>query len=79
MLQKFNDRIADCLARATDAERRAAEATNEAVRIDHERMAKHWRHLASSYQFAENPENFLGDVEAAARGAGASHGVYSAL
>ena len=26
-------------------------------------MANHWRHLASSYQFAENLEHFLGDAE----------------
>ena len=49
MLQKLGDHIVDCLARAAEAEWRAAEASNEAVRVDNEQLAKAWRHLASSY------------------------------
>ena len=59
MLQKVSDHIANCLARAAEAERHAAETSSEAVRIDNERMAKTWINLASSYQFAERLERFL--------------------
>jgi hypothetical protein len=59
MLQKLGDHIANCLALAADAEQRAAEAPTKALRVDHERMAKTWRHLASSYQFVESLECFL--------------------
>ena len=63
MLQKFGDHIANCLTRAADAERRTAEAANEAMRIDNEQMAKTWRHLAGSYRFVESLELFLLDIE----------------
>src|SRR5215469_3628822 len=56
MLQKIGDDIANCFARATDADRRAAEASSEDLRIDYERIAQTWRHLASSYQFVESLE-----------------------
>ena len=61
MLQKLADPIANCLVRAAQAERRAAEASSEAMRIDNEQMAKTWRLLASSYQFVESLERFLLD------------------
>jgi len=65
MLQKLGDHIANCLALAAESERCAAEAPTEALRIDHERMAKTWRHLASSYQFVESLERFLIDADKA--------------
>ena len=70
MLQKVGDHIANCLAQAAEAERRAAAASDEVTRIGNERMAKSWRHLASSYQFAERLERFL--LEADKRGGGLS-------
>ena len=63
MLQKLGDHIANCLARATEAERRAAEASDEAIRIDYEQRAKRWRHLASSYRFAESLDRFVLDAD----------------
>jgi hypothetical protein len=63
MLQKLGDHIANCLARAAEAERRAAEASDEAIRIDYEQRAKRWRHLASSYQFAESLDRFVLDAD----------------
>ena len=59
MLQKVSDHIANCLAQAAEAERRAAAASDEVTRIGNERMAKSWRHLASSYQFAERLDRFV--------------------
>ena len=67
MLQKLSDHIANCLALAANAEQRATEAPSEALRINHERMAKTWRHLASSYQFVESLERFLIDADKARR------------
>jgi hypothetical protein len=55
------------LALAAEAEQRAAEAPTEALRIDHERMAKTWRHLANSYQFVQSLERFLIDADRARR------------
>ena len=63
MLQKVSDHIVTCLARAAEAERRATEASDEAMRIDNERMAKTWRHLASSFQFGESLNRFLLDAD----------------
>jgi|SRR5215469_6917882 len=65
MLQKLSDHIANCMALAANAEQRATEAPTEALRINHERMAKTWRHLASSYQFVESLERFLLDSDKA--------------
>lgn len=65
MLQRLGDHVENCLAWARDAERRAAEPSNEALRADNKRMARTWRHLASSYQFVETLERFLLDAEKA--------------
>lgn len=67
MLQKLGDHIADCLARADDDERHAAEAPTEALRINHERTANTWRHLAGSYQFVRSLESYLLDNDKARR------------
>ena len=69
MLQKLGERIADCLAQAADAERRAAQTSDETIRVDNEKMARSWRLLASSYQFTESLERFLLDA-GKAKGAG---------
>ena len=65
MLQKLGIHIANRLARATDAERRAAEASSEDMRIDNERLAMSWRLLAGSDQGVESLERFLLDAEKA--------------
>jgi hypothetical protein len=65
VLQKLGDHIANCLARAEAAERRAAEFADEALRTDNEKMAQTWRHLARSYEFVESLERFLLDGEKA--------------
>ena len=62
MLQKLGEHIADCLGRAADAERRATLTSDETIRVDNEKMARSWRLLASSYQFAESLERFLLDA-----------------
>jgi hypothetical protein len=62
VLQKLSEHIADCLGRAADAERRAALTSDETIRVDNEKIARSWRLLASSYQFAESLERFLLDA-----------------
>ena len=59
VLEKLNDHIANCLARAAEAEQGASEAPTKALRSDYERMAEGWRRLASSYQLVERLEQFL--------------------
>ena len=48
MLQKLGDHIANCLARADDADRRASEASVLEIKAESERMASAWRHLATA-------------------------------
>jgi len=67
MLQELSDQVVDYLVLAAAAERRAAEASNEALRVDNERMAERWRSLASHHQFMEKLERFLLDAEQAKR------------
>ena len=65
MLQKLADHVAGCFARATDFERRATDAPDPETRRSYEEIAKAWRHLAASYQFAESLERFLLDRDVA--------------
>jgi CheY-like chemotaxis protein len=59
MLQKLGEHIANCLMRAEAAERRASDAPDTAFRTDYEEVAKGWRQLARSYEFAESLKRFL--------------------
>jgi hypothetical protein len=65
MLQRLGDHIANCLARADDAERRGLEMANPGAKAETELMAKAWRHLARSYEFIESLERFLLDCHQA--------------
>lgn len=65
ILQKLDAHIAECWLFAEEAERRAAVATDDALRVDNERMAKSWRLLARSFQFIESLEAFLLDADRA--------------
>jgi hypothetical protein len=59
MLHKLSDHVTDCMARATDSERRAREATDSQLRQDMLDMARRWRHLAESYQFVDSLDRFI--------------------
>jgi hypothetical protein len=61
MLLKLSGHISNCLELAANAERRALESTDAAVRHDNEMLAQSWHHLALSYQFVESLERFLAD------------------
>ena len=61
MLLKLSGHISSCLERAANAEQRAEQATNPAIRSDNEMLAQSWRHLARSYEFVESLERFLAD------------------
>ena len=65
MLQKLSGQITDCWARAEEAEQRALDATDPALRAGHESIARTWRHLARSYEFVQSLERFLLDAERA--------------
>jgi hypothetical protein len=62
MLQKLGDHIAACHARAAECEARARETTDNEIKAEWIGMAKHWSHLAKSYEFAEMLERFLFDA-----------------
>lgn len=49
MLLKLSVHISNCLQLAAQAERLAKETTDPAIRIDNEKLAQSWRHLAASY------------------------------
>jgi hypothetical protein len=61
VLLKLNGHILNCLERAANAEQRAQQATDPAVRSDNELLAASWRHLSRSYQFVESLERFLSE------------------
>jgi hypothetical protein len=63
MLQRLGEHIADALRRAEEAERRAAAATDPAIRADYEMIARSWRTVARSFEFAESLEKFLLDSQ----------------
>ena len=53
---------AAALSAALDAENRAAAATSAQDRHDYEALAKSWRMLARSFEFAERLQRFLLDT-----------------
>lgn len=63
MLLKLSGHISSCLERAMNAEQRAEQANNPAIRSDNEKLAQCWRQLARSYQFVESLERFLTETE----------------
>ena len=54
MLQRLDEHIADALKRAEEAKKRAASASDPALRADNEMMARSWRTVARSFEFAES-------------------------
>ena len=63
MLLKLSGHISSCLERAANAEERAEQASDSAIRSDNELLAQSWRQLTRSYQFVESLERFLSDTE----------------
>jgi hypothetical protein len=59
VLQALSDGIRDALDRAAEADRRAADASDERIRADNVELAKKWRVLAQSLQAAEQLESYL--------------------
>ena len=64
MLQKLADHINSCFARAREADARAETTADPQVRQDNLTLARQWRDVAERYQFIENLERFLLDVDA---------------
>jgi hypothetical protein len=63
MLQRLGEHISNALKHAEEAEKRAARATDPALRADNETMARSWRMVARSFEFAESLERFLLDSQ----------------
>jgi chorismate-pyruvate lyase len=63
MLQRLGERISYCLARASEAERRAEEVSTPSLKAEYKELANSWRHLARSYQFVEALEPLLLDED----------------
>jgi len=63
MRHRLGEHISDALKHAEEAEQRAASATDPALRADNERMARNWRMVAGSFEFAESLEKFLLDAQ----------------
>ena len=59
MLQALNADVAECLARAKQAERRADECRDPTAKADFTAIAARWVRLAESYQVIERVEQFL--------------------
>ncbi len=72
MLERLPDHIGGCMDRAVLAQRRAAEASDPAVRYDYEQIARDWRNLASSYELTESLEQFIIAIEQLKEAADAS-------
>jgi len=63
MLQRLGEHISYALKRAEEAEKRAASATDPALRAENESIARSWRMVARSFEFAESLEKFLLDSQ----------------
>lgn len=65
VLERLSDHIQTCYTRAAQAEGRAAEADGP-QKFHDLNLAKWWAHLARSYQFAEDLERFLVELDSEA-------------
>jgi putative heme degradation protein len=61
MLQKLGTYISEAWQNAADAEHRASSADSSELRVEYERLAKSWRRLARSFEFAQTLERFILD------------------
>jgi hypothetical protein len=68
MLQRLNEEIDDCLARAAEARRRAEAARDPQVQDDYRRQEQSWDRLAQCYRFAASLDRFLPGIGADAEG-----------
>lgn len=59
MLQRLNDHIANCLARAGEAKQCAEKTSDPRSKADFLQLEQAWASLADSYQFSERLEHFM--------------------
>lgn len=59
MLHSVGEHIAECLARAAEARRRAEECLDPVAKENFADIARRWIFLADSYQFVERVDRFL--------------------
>jgi hypothetical protein len=65
MLQKLGPYISEAWQSAADAENRASSADSSELRVEYDRLAKSWRRLARSFEFAQTLERFILDRDKA--------------
>jgi hypothetical protein len=65
MLQKLGSYISEAWQNAADAEHRASSAESSELRVEYERLARSWRRLAQSFEFAQTLERFILDRDEA--------------
>ncbi len=58
MLNSLSKQIRDCYERAAEADRRAEQQTDAALKKDFLDCARRWRKLARSYEFTEQLKRF---------------------
>jgi hypothetical protein len=61
MLRQLSNNIAECVAHAVEAQRRADAAADAQTKREYADMARSWTHLAESYQFLERMDRFLAE------------------
>src|SRR5215467_14960262 len=61
MLQKLSEKVQACLERAFEAERKAWESADPALKADFLEMEKRWLALAQSYEFTERLTDFTAE------------------
>ena len=62
MLANLSEQIRDCLERADDCDRKAAVQSDPGLREDFLQLAKRWRDLARSMEFAEQLSSFTKNI-----------------
>jgi hypothetical protein len=63
VLQKLDQHICECLEHAAQADERAANETHPDLRAEYVELARTWRKLARSFEFAQSLEQFLLDSQ----------------
>lgn len=58
MLQKLSDRVSECLLQAEECTFKAEAAFTDTAREEFFSLARSWRMLAESYEFADRPVDF---------------------
>jgi hypothetical protein len=62
MPRLVSERVGECLRRAAECEERARVLADPNSQEDFRRIARNWHHLAQSYQFSDQIDEYLDDI-----------------